>query len=66
MSDCPGKESMVHEVPTYTLEEVQRGLPVRVDDVVIALPPERLHELSDVVRHLGAISRPDPYRAGPG
>src|SRR6185369_9036695 len=38
--------------------EVQRGLPIRMDDVVIALPPERLSELSDVVRRLGAISAP--------
>ncbi|MFZ0706543.1 MAG: undecaprenyl-phosphate glucose phosphotransferase [Candidatus Korobacteraceae bacterium] len=54
----PGQKIVVHEVPTYTMEEVQKGLPVRVDDVIIALSPERLSELSDVVRHLGAISAP--------
>lgn len=54
----PGQKAIVHEVPTFTLEEIQRGLPLRVDDVIIALPPERLSELSDVVRHLGAIPAP--------
>lgn len=54
----PGQKVVIHDVPTYTLEEVQRGLPNRVDDVIIALPPERLSELSDIVRHLGAIPAP--------
>ncbi len=54
----PQQKIAVHDVLVYTMEEVQKGLPVRVDDVVIALPPERLSELSDVVRRLGAISAP--------
>lgn len=54
----PGQKILVHDVPTYTMEEVQKGLPVQVDDVIIALSPERLSELSDVVRHLGAIPAP--------
>jgi len=54
----PEQRIVVHDLPVYTMEEVQRGLPIRMDDVVIALPPERLSELSDVVRRLGAISAP--------
>ncbi len=53
-----GQKAIVHDVPTYSIEEVQRGLSVPVDDVIIALPPERLSELSDIVRQLGAISAP--------
>ncbi len=33
---------VIDDVPTYTMEEVHKGLPVRIDDVIIALPPERL------------------------
>jgi len=49
---------VVEDVPTYTMEEVRKGLPVRIDDVIIALPPERLPELSEIVRHLGTIAAP--------
>ena len=49
---------VIDDVPTYTMEEVHKGLPVRIDDVIIALPPERLPELSDVVRQLDTIAAP--------
>ncbi len=53
-----GQIPAVGDVDLYDIEELRKGLPVPVDDVIIALPPERLHQLSDVIRQLGTLSAP--------
>ncbi len=53
-----GQTSAVHDVALYSIEDLRKGLPIPVDDVIIALPPERLHQLSSVIRELGTVSAP--------
>jgi len=54
----PDQPLAVQDIPTYSLEELKKGLSVRVDDVIIALPPGRLSELSSIIRSLGTIPAP--------
>jgi Undecaprenyl-phosphate glucose phosphotransferase len=53
-----GQAPAVTDVELYQMEDLRKGLPVAVDDVIIALPPERLHQLSEVIRQLGTLSAP--------
>ncbi len=53
-----GQTPAVTDVELYQMEDLRKGLPVSVDDVIIALPPERLHQLSKVIRQLGTVSAP--------
>jgi Undecaprenyl-phosphate glucose phosphotransferase len=53
-----GQVPAVRDVALYAIEDLRKGLPIPVDDVIIALPPERLHQLSNVIRQLGTVSAP--------
>ncbi len=53
-----GQTPAVTDVALFRMEDMHKGLPVPVDDVIIALPPERLHQLSKVIRQLGTLSAP--------
>jgi len=54
----PGQKTAICDLPVVFIDDLRKGLPVQVEDVIIAIPPERLSELSEVVRQLGTIPAP--------
>jgi len=53
-----GQTPAVGDVELYHMGDLHKGLPLPFDDVIIALPPDRLHQLSKVIRQLGTLSAP--------
>lgn len=54
----PGQESAVDNVPVFDLDMLAGGLHLHVDDIVIALPADRLSVLSSVVGSLQMLGAP--------
>ena len=54
----PEQEVAVRGVPVFDLENIRDGLPVSFDDVIIAVPPERLPALSRIVTVLEPLCAP--------
>ena len=48
----------VKGLPVYEMEDVQKGLQIAFQDVVIAAPPSMLHSIADIASHLGALCAP--------
>jgi len=53
-----GQEVAVKNVPVFELGEIGNPLPIVFEDVIVALPPELLHNLSDIVRKLQVLGTP--------
>ncbi|HEY5176689.1 MAG TPA: undecaprenyl-phosphate glucose phosphotransferase [Terriglobales bacterium] len=54
----PGQDVAVNDVPVFDLETLAEGMNLRVDDVVMALPADRLSTLSTLVRSLQVLCAP--------
>lgn len=54
----PGQEPDIENVPVFELEVLMAGMNLQVDDIVIALPADRLSTLSTVVRSLQMLGAP--------
>ena len=54
----PGDEVAVTDVPVFELEDIERGLSVAVDDVVIAIPSHRLSILASLFGSLERLCAP--------
>jgi len=53
-----GQEVAVKNVPVFEFGDIGSSLPIVFEDVIIALPPELLHCLSDIVRKLQVLGAP--------
>ena len=54
----PGQEVAINDAPVFDLEMLAERMNLRVDDVVIALPADRLSTLSTLVRSLQVLCTP--------
>jgi Undecaprenyl-phosphate glucose phosphotransferase len=54
----PGQEVAVKDLPVFELDDVEHGIDVRFDDVVIALPAQRLPMLSTLFHSLEPLCAP--------
>ena len=57
----PGQEVAINDAPVFDLETLSEGMNLRIDDVVMALPADRLSTLSTVVRSLQVLCAPIHY-----
>jgi Undecaprenyl-phosphate glucose phosphotransferase len=57
----PGQEIAISDAPVFELEALSEGLSLRVDDVIMVLPADRLSNLSAVVRSLQVLCAPVHY-----
>lgn len=54
----PEQTVAVAGVPVFEIDEIRQGLSIPIDDVIIAVPPERLVSLADIVCLLEPLCAP--------
>lgn len=54
----PGEQVSVRDAAVYELEDIGRFMDMKLDDIIIALPPERLPLITDIARKLEKLCVP--------